>query len=226
MLLNRKDMIKPNNYYDIILPNEEGRKYTVRYKQYMYSDIEGECGIPGFELNNFGCGITAIASILSSLGFDLDPVSVAKIMLLDDNNNPLDFYTNKEKGRMGLTTISFIYLLQELKNRLKLELEYKLVKVSYTRPELKKDEVIEMISNEFMSLILVGARGKIEHPRTFSNYGHYIALTSVNNKTHEFYVVNPNKLGDTQIDTTFSYEEILANMYSNTFDFLCVRKLK
>lgn len=218
-------MIKPTNY-DIILPNGEGRKYTKRYKQYTYSDVEGEDGIPGYELNNFGCGIASIATIISSLGYDYDPVSLAKILLLDDVGNPLDFYTNREKGRLGLPTISFIYLLQELRQKFKLALEYELVKVSYMHPELKKDTVLDMISNEFMALILVGANGRLNHPRTFSSYGHYIALTSVNKYTRKLYVSNPNKLGDSQIDKTFSYETIISNMYTNTFDFLMVRRLK
>lgn len=218
-------MIEPNNY-DIILPNEVGRKYTKRYKQYTYSDKEGLDGIPGYELNNFGCGITAFATIISSLGYNFDPVDLAKILFLDEFNNPLDFYTNKEKGRLGVTTIGFIYLLQELKSRFKLNLEYELVKISYLHPELKKEQVIEMIANEFMALILVGPNGKKDHPRTFSSYGHYIAITSVNNQNKEFYVSNPNKLGDRQVDETFSYETIISNMYTNTFDFLMVRSLK
>lgn len=218
-------MIKPNNF-DIILPNEMGRKYTKRYKQYTYSDIEGFDGIPNYELNNFGCGFASIATILSSLGYDYDPVSLAKILLLDEYGNPVDFYTNKEKCRLGLTIISFIYLLQELRNKKKLEIEYELVKMSYLHPELKKEQVIEMIRDEYMALILVGPNGKVNHPRTFSSYGHYIALTSVNKILNEFYVANPNKLGDTQIDSTYSYETIVENMYTNTFDFLMVKRLK
>ena len=75
--------------YDIILPDEYGRKYTKRYKQYMYSNIEGKDGIPNYELQNFGCGICSIATILSSIGYDLDPVSVAKLILLDEYGNLL-----------------------------------------------------------------------------------------------------------------------------------------
>lgn len=218
-------MIKPTNY-DIILPNDDGRKYTKRYKQYTYSDVEGACGIEGYELNNFGCGLASIATIIASLGFDYDPISLAKILLLDEYGNSQDFYTNKEKGRLGLTTISFIYLLQTLKKQYDLAIDYELVKLSYIHPELKKSEVLNMLRYEFMALILVGSRGKEYFPKTFSAYGHYIALTSVSNKTNEIYVANPNKLGDSQIDTTYSYETIVSNMYTNTFDFLMIRKLK
>ncbi len=212
-----------NEKYDIILPNEFGRKYTKRYKQYMYSDIEGQDGILDYELQDFGCGPCSMATILSSIGYDLDPVSVAKLILLDDYGNKIDFYTNKENGRLGMSTLGFLYLLQELIRTKGFNLEYQLVKYSYEHPELKKEQVIEMIKHDYMALILVGPKGKIEHPRTFSNYGHYIAVTGVNNINNEFYVANPNKTGDSQIDTTYSYETLISNMYTNTFDFLMVK---
>ena len=209
--------------YDIILPNEFGRKYTKRYKQYMYSDVEGIDGIPNWELQNFGCGPTSMATILSSLGYEIDPISVAKLLLLDENGNPIDFYTNRENGRLGISPMGFLYLLQELKNTQGYDIDYQLIKYSYEHPELKKEQIIEMIKYDYMALILVGPKGKVEHPRTFSNYGHYIAITSVNKNNNEFYVANPNRTGDNQIDTTYSYEAILANMYTNTFDFLMVK---
>ena len=212
-----------NEKYDIILPNEFGRKYTKRYKQYMYSNKEGQDGIPNWELQDFGCGPTSMATILSSIGYDLDPIEVAKLMLLDDYGNLIDFYTNKENGRYGTSTLGFIYLLQELIRTKGFNLEYQLVKYSYEHPELKKDQIIEMIKQDYMALILVGPKGKIEHPRTFSNYGRYIAVTSVNHLNNEFYVANPNKKGDSQIDTTYSYETLISNMYTNTFDFLMVK---
>lgn len=212
-----------NEKYDIILPNEFGRKYTKRYKQYMYSDIEGQDGILDYELQDFGCGPCSMATILSSIGYDLNPVSVAKLILLDDYGNKIDFYTNKENGRLGMSTLGFLYLLQELIRTKGFNLEYQLVKYSYEHPELKKEQVIEMIKHDYMALILVGPKGKIEHPRTFSNYGHYIAVTGVNNINNEFYVANPNKTGDSQIDTTYSYETLISNMYTNTFDFLMVK---
>lgn len=212
-----------NEKYDIILPNEFGRKYTKRYKQYMYSDIEGQDGILDYELQDFGCGPCSMATILSSIGYDLDPVSVAKLILLDDYGNKMDFYTNKENGRLGMSTLGFLYLLQELIRTKGFNLEYQLVKYSYEHPELKKEQIIEMIKHDYMALVLVGPKGKIEHPRTFSNYGHYIAITSVNSLNNEFYVANPSKTGDNQIDTTYSYETLISNMYTNTFDFLMVK---
>lgn len=212
-----------NEKYDIILPNGMGRKYTKRYKQYMYSDAKGQDGIPNWELQNFGCGPSAMATILSSIGYNLNPIDVAKLMLLDEYGNSIDFYTNKVNGRLGISTLGFLYLLQELTNTKGFNLEYQLVKYSYEHPELKKEQIIEMIKYDYMALILVGPKGKLEHPKTFSNYGHYIAVTSVNSINNEFYVANPNKTGDKQIDMTFSYETLISNMYTNTFDFLMIK---
>ena len=209
--------------YDIIMPNEFGRKLTKRYKQYMYSDIPGQDGIPNYELYDYGCGPSSMATILSSIGYDYDPIDVAKLMLLDEDGNSLDFYTNKEKNRLGMTTLGFIYLLQELVRTQKADIKYQLVKCSFEKPELKKNEIIDMIQNDYMALILVGPKGRINHPRTFSKYGHYIAVTSVHNDNGEFYIANPNEIGDHQIDTTYSYDILISNMYTNTFDFLMVK---
>lgn len=212
-----------NEKYDIILPNEYGRKYTKRYKQYMYSNVLGEDGIPDWELSDFGCGQCSIATILSSIGYDLDPVDVAKLMLLDEYGNLIDFYTNKDKERLGMVTVGFLYLLQELVRSKKANIEYQIVKCSYEHPEFKKNQIIDMIKNDYMALILVGTKGKINHPRTFSNYSHYIAVTSVDNRSNEFYVANPNEMGDNQIDITYSYQTLISNMRTNTFDFLMVK---
>lgn len=80
-----------------------------------------------------------------------------------------------------------------------------------------------MIKDEYMAMICVGPRNN-HYPKTFSNGGHYIAITSVNNLNNEFYVANPNRLGDMQIDETFSYSTIVSNMYTNCFDFLMIKK--
>ena len=207
-------MINANtiNYYDIVSENEFGRCRTIRYKQYMYSDILGKDGIPNYELCNYGCGPTSLATILSSEGYDYDPIEVAKLMYLDEFGNTLDFYTNRRNGRRGATFLGFLYVLQELA-RSNVDIEYQLVKCSYEHPELKRYEITSMIQDGYMALILVGPNGRIEHPRTFSNYGHYIAVTSIHNETLEFYVANPNRTGDNQIDTTFSNDVLTSNMY-------------
>lgn len=61
------------NKFDIIEPNEFGRKRTIRYKQYMYGAVEG---IENWRIDNQGCGPTTMASILSSLGCSLTPLDI------------------------------------------------------------------------------------------------------------------------------------------------------
>ena len=82
-----------------------------------------------------------------------------------------------------------------------------------------------MISKEYMTMVCVGPWNE-HYPKTFSNGGHYIALTSVNKRNNKFYVNNSNKFGDNQIDTTYSYETIVSNMYTNCFDFIMIKNNK
>ena len=77
--------------YDIIEPNELGRKKTIRYKQYMYQKVKG---IDNWRIDKAGCGPTVIATILSSLGYNLTPEDIATKLLLDDYGNQLDFYND------------------------------------------------------------------------------------------------------------------------------------
>ena len=96
--------------YDIIKSNDEGRKYTIRYKQYLYGKING---INNFQIDKHGCGPTTMATILSSLGYNLSPIDIAKYLLLDENNNQIDFFNDLENNRFGTRDIGYIYLLQK-----------------------------------------------------------------------------------------------------------------
>ena len=216
-------MIKANiidnnkSKYMIIEPNADGRRLTIRYMQYMYSDQEGYDGIPEWEIYDYGCGVCSLATIISSLGYDFDPIEIAKIVLMDDFENPLNFFTNKKKGRLGLTTISFVYALQNLVRKYGLDIDYELIKYSDEMPELTKEQITNMIQNGYMAMILVGPKESGDSPCTFSKYRHYIAITSVNVNNKEFYVSNPNTTGDSQIDTTYPYEELVANICNSIF---------
>lgn len=210
------------NKFDIIEPNEFGRKKTIRYKQYMFGNVEG---IIDWRIDNQGCGPTTMASILSSLGYNLNPEDIARKMLLDEYGNQIDFYNDLANNRKGTRDIGYIYLLNKLIEEKICDIKYVLVKLSYEHPDLKKEQILSMIRDEYMAMICVGPYNDA-YPKTFSNGGHYIALTSVNSFNNEFYVANPNKLGDMQIDKTFSYETIVSNMYTNCFDFLMIKNNK
>lgn len=71
-----------------------------------------------------------------------------------------------------------------------------------------------------MAIINVGP-----HPNIFSNVGHYIVITSLDKRNNEFYISNPDSKGDTQIDITFSYEQLVKDIYKDNFDFLMIRKV-
>ena len=210
------------NKYEIIEPNEFGRKRTIRYKQYMYGDVQG---IHNWRIDNQGCGPATIATILSSLGYNLTPEDIAKRMLLDGYGNQIDFYNDLANNRKGTRDIGYIYLLNRLIEEQICDINYVLIKLSYEHPELKKEQILDMIMNEYMAMVCVGPWNN-NYPKTFSNGGHYIAITSVNSSNNEFYVANPNKLGDTQVDKTFSYDTIVSNMYTNSFDFLMIKNNK
>lgn len=205
--------------YDLIEPNKLGRKRTIRYKQYMYQEVKG---IDNWRIDKAGCGPTVIATILSSLGYNLTPEDIAQKLLLDEYGNQLDFYNDLDNNKKGIREIGFIYLLNKLIEEEICRIKYKLIKISYEHPEIKKELIIDMIKREYMAMVCVGPRNEI-YPKTFSNGGHYIAITSVNRLNNEFYIANPNRLGDSQIDQTFSYETIISNMYTNSFDFLMIK---
>ena len=144
-------------------------------------------------------------------------------MLLDENGNMLDFFNDFENGRLGIRDIGFIYLLDLLIDE-GYNLEYRIVKICFAKASIYKKRISKMIREGYMAIICVGPHGQ-DYPETFSTGGHYIAITGIDKKNGEFYVANSNRIGDTQNNVTFSYEVIIENMYSNTFDFLMIKKI-
>ncbi len=195
--------------YEIIRPNKFGRRFTIRFKQYEYDEpIEDSTWI----IKKNGCGPTSLATILASFGIDEDPISISKKMLF----NEFGFLS---KGYFdGINGVSIIYCLNKLIKE-NVRIEYEIVKINYSHPEDMKEKVINMIKSGYMALIGVGP-----HPNRFAGEGHYIVITSVNNENNEFYVANSWYDGDTQIDETFSYEEIVKDIYRDNFDFLMIKK--
>ena len=96
------------NKFDIIDANPLGRKRTIRYKQYLYGEVDG---IKNFRIDKHGCGPTTIATILSSLGYNFTPEDISRFMLLDEYGNQIDFYNDLANNRLGTRDIGFIYLL-------------------------------------------------------------------------------------------------------------------
>lgn len=99
------------------------------------------------------------------------------------------------------------------------DIEYDIVKVNYDKPELMKNKIINMVQNGYMAIVNVGP-----NPNMFANGGHYIVLTSLNIEKQEFYICNSYREGDSQIDITFSYEQIVKEIYKDNFDFLMIKE--
>ena len=195
--------------YDLISPNKYGRRLTKRFKQYEYTEsLENTNWI----IKNNGCGPTSLATILASLGYDEDPISISKKMLFNEYGFLSEGYFE------GINGVSIIYCLNKLIEE-KMNIEYKIIKINYNRPELMKQTVIDMIKEGYMAIIGVGP-----HPNMFAQEGHYIVITSLNKDNNEFYVSNSWYDGDVQIDVTFSYEQIVKDIYRDNFDFLMIRK--
>lgn len=204
-------MIKlENNHYEIIQPNGFGRRYTVRFKQYEYNEPVEQTN---WKISKNGCGPTAIATVLASLGYNETPISISKIMLFNEHGFLSDGYYH------GINGVSMIYCLNKLINQYNMDIEYEIVKINYENPEFMKDKVITMIKNGYMAIICVGP-----HPNIFADEGHYIVITSLNKENNEFYISNSYPEGDAQIDITFSYEQIVKEIYKDNFDFLMIKK--
>lgn len=199
-----------NNEYEIIESNELGRRFTVRFKQYEYNN---EFEQTNWKISKNGCGPTAIATVLASLGYNETPISISKIMLFNEFGFLSDGYYN------GINGVSMIYCLNKLINKFNLNIEYEIVKINYKNPEYMKEKIINMIKDGYMAIVNVGP-----HPNIFAQEGHYIVITSLNKNNNEFYISNSYSEGDNQIDTTFSYEQIVKDIYKDNFDFLMIKK--
>lgn len=198
-----------NKKYDLIEPNKYGRRLTMRFKQYEYTEpIEST----NWVIKKNGCAPTSLATVLASLGYNEDPISISKKMLFNEYGFLSDSYFE------GINGVSIIYCLNKLIEE-KTDIEYKIMKINYNHPKLMKQIIIDMIKNGYMAIIGVGP-----HPNIFAKEGHYIVITSLNKENNEFYISNSYHEGDNQIDITFSYEKIVKEIYRDNFDFLMIRK--
>lgn len=198
-----------NNKFDLIEANDFGRRLTVRYKQYEYDKpLEHTNWI----IKKNGCAVCSLATILATFGFKEDPIFVAKNMLF----NEFGFLSNGYFD--GINGVSVLYCLNKLISQ-EVNIEYKIIKINYEHLEFMKQVVIDMIKEGYMAMVGVGP-----HSNIFADGGHYIVITSVNNKNDEFYICNSWYDGDNQINETFSYEDIVKNIYKDNFDFLMIRK--
>lgn len=190
----------------------------IRYRQEDYKLDEYEKELNGWTIARFGCGPTSIATILANFGYRVDPVDVTKKILINEN---LEFDKTYLKER-GISNQGLIYALNRFRKEDNFAIDYSIIKIDFHNPNAQKDEVIRMFKEGYMAIINVGP-SEIS-PYTFSKNGHYLVISDVD-KNENFYVLNPNKTGDTQIGIPYDYETIIKNMYGrkDTFNFLFIK---
>lgn len=191
----------------------------IRYRQEDYI-LEGyDQELNGWTIARFGCGPTSVATILANFGYCINPVDVTKKIIINEN---LEFDKTYLKER-GIRNEGLIHALDRFIKEEDVSITYKIIKIDFAHSNTKKDEIIQMLKEGYMAIIHVGP-SEIS-PYTFSKSGHYLVISDVDEK-EGFYVLNPNKIGDTQIGIPYDYETIIKNMYGrkDSFNFLLIKK--
>lgn len=194
----------------------------IRYRQLDYTIDEFKSELGGWDIPNRGCGPTSIAIILSNYGIKKGPVELVKKIMVDKDGK----FDNTYLRPKGVSPKGLIYCLDRLIDEEKIDIGYEIVKVDFDFPEKSKQKIINMIRNGNMAIIHVGPKdGYEKYGGIFSLYGHYLVVSDVD-KHENFYVINPNKIGDEQIGVPFSYECLIQEMYGRkeSFNFLFIKK--
>lgn len=193
----------------------------IRYKQrdFHLKEIDNLADID-WSLEKYGCGPTSIANILKNYGFDVNPIDVAKKILFDNDGN----FDNTYLRNRGINDKGLIYCIERLIKEDKFNITYNIVKIDFSNPNNQKQIVIDLMKQGNMAIIHVGP-SEIS-PLTFSKNGHYLVISDIDSDNN-FYVINSNEIGDTQLGIPFDYETIIKNMTGrkDSFNFLFIEKL-
>ena len=193
----------------------------IRYKQrdFHLKEIDNLADID-WSLEKYGCGPTSIANVLKNYGFDVNPIDMAKKILFDsDGNFDTTYLRNK-----GINDKGLIYCLERLIKEDKFNISYDIVKIDFSNPNSQKEKVIDLMKQGNMAIIHVGPSEM--SPLTFSKNGHYLVISDIDNDNN-FYVINSNEIGDTQLGVPFDYDTIIKNITGrkDSFNFLFIKKL-
>ena len=194
----------------------------IRYKQrdFHLKEIDNLTDID-WSLEKYGCGPTSIANILKNYGFDVNPIDMAKKILFDsDGNFDTTYLRNK-----GINDKGLIYCLERLIKEDKFNITYDIVKIDFSNPNNQKQKVIDLMKQGNMAIIHVGPSEV--SPLTFSKNGYYLVISDIDSDNN-FYVINSNEIGDTQLGIPFDYDTIIKNMTGRkeSFNFLFIKKVK
>ena len=191
----------------------------IRYKQrdfHLY-EIDKFTDLD-WSLERFGCGPTSIANILANYGYDVTPVNMAKKILFDEHGK----FDEKFLRNRGINDKGLIYCLDRLIQEDKMNIDYEIVKIDFSNPNNQKEKIIDLVKKGNMAIIHVGP-SEIS-PLTFSKNGHYLVISDID-ENDNFYVINSNKIGDTQLGVPFEYDTIIKNMTGrkDSFNFLFIK---
>lgn len=191
----------------------------IRYKQrdFHLDEIDKFTDLD-WSLERFGCGPTSIANILANYGYDVTPVNMAKKILFDEQGK----FDEKFLRNIGINDKGLIYCLDRLIQEDKMNIDYEIVKIDFSNPNNQKEKIIDLVKKGNMAIIHVGP-SEIS-PLTFSKNGHYLVISDID-ENNNFYVINSNKIGDTQLGVPFEYDTIIKNMTGrkDSFNFLFIK---
>ena len=191
----------------------------IRYKQrdFHLDEIDKFTDLD-WSLERFGCGPTSIANILANYGYDVTPVNMAKKILFDEQGK----FDEKFLRNRGINDKGLIYCLDRLIQEDKMNIDYEIVKIDFSNPNSQKEKIIDLVKKGNMAIIHVGP-SEIS-PLTFSKNGHYLVISDID-ENNNFYVINSNKIGDTQLGVPFEYDTIIKNMTGrkDSFNFLFIK---
>lgn len=193
----------------------------IRYKQrdFHLKELDNLTDID-WSLEKYGCGPTSVANVLKNYGFDVNPIDMAKKILFDSDGN----FDNTYLRNKGINDRGLIYCLERLIKEDKFNITYNIVKIDFSNPNNQKQKVIDLMKQGNMAIIHVGPSEV--SPLTFSKNGHYLVISDIDSDNN-FYVINSNEIGDTQLGIPFDYETIIKNMTGrkDSFNFLFIKKL-
>lgn len=198
-------------------------KHRIRYRQLDYTISEFRDKLEGWDIPHMGCGPTSIAIVLSNYGIKYNPIEILKKIIVDKNGN----FDNAYLKAKGIKPEGLIYCLNRLIKEDNVNIDYEIIKINFSNPEEQKQIIIDTIKNGNMAIIHVGPKDGYEnYGGTFSHYGHYLVVSDVG-ENNNFYVINPNKIGDNQIGVPFSYEILIREIYGRkeSFNFLVIKRI-
>ena len=195
------------------------KRFRYRQRDFHLKEIDNLTNI-NWNLEKYGCGPTSIANVLKNYGFDVNPIDMAKKILFDTNGN---FDTTYLRNK-GINDKGLIYCLERLIKEDKFNISYDIVKIDFSNPNSQKEKVIDLMKQGNMAIIHVGPSEM--SPLTFSKNGHYLVISDIDNDNN-FYVINSNEIGDTQLGVPFDYDTIIKNITGrkDSFNFLFIKKL-